>query len=137
MKKILLFILLFGSLYSCDYSKIKEENKQLKSANTYLESKVDMYEQMLQVQVMKKYAVAMVKYQRCIEWTGDKCSKKETLYSASEVIDVPSVLSEDDKYRILDNTSFEGIWMFDDIVERELFVFDTYAEASRKRNEYK
>lgn len=123
---------------SCDYFTVKKENDQLKEERAYSDSIIEAYrykeQQEEYIKMMKKYAVYVIKYNQCKAWKSSDCIEWDTFYR-TDIVEVPAILSEDDKYRILDEHS-SLLYSDDYIISREFFVFDSYTEASKKKNEY-
>lgn len=142
--RYIVVLLIITSLYSCDYLAVKKGNEQLKEEKIYSDSIMNAYKKKeLQeelVGMMNKYAVYVIKYNQCKRWGSHQeesynCLEWETFYRTG-IIEVSVMLSEDDKYRILDEHS--SLCYSDDyIISRELFVFDSYTEASKLNNNYK
>ena len=135
--KAVFLILVIGGILSCDHSDIKKENERLKQENKCIEVENTNYrhkeQQELYARMNTKYAVVSYKISRCTSSSRSgndnwKCVRWYVYYSVPNIIEVPSRLSEDMKYRIMDENKPTG-----DIINRDLSVFDSYAEASKFR----
>jgi hypothetical protein len=117
---------------------VKNENELLKAKVNELDSINEKYRQeefqRYIIENSKKYAFVVIKYSDCIAWQGSECIERKTRYLISEIDKVPYSLTESDKYKIMDDIqAFAPVYGDNYIINREIFVFDTYAEASQNR----
>jgi len=143
--KISLLLLVSGVILSCDYSTIKKENEDLRKENEMLKSSVAQLEQAelrrkkeeeykLYLESIKKYAVVVVKYNSIISVSSNNGAQYEVKKRISDVIEVPSNITEDEKYKLMDkntpifSTSIYGYKSY--VLDKKIHVFDRYSEAS-------
>lgn len=137
MKKTYIIFLCSILFCSCN-ENLKKENELLKARVNELDSINKEYRQeecrKYMIDNLNKYAFVVIKYSDCIAWQGSECIERKTRYLISEVDKVPYSLAESDKYKIMDDVqAFAPVYGDNYIINREIFVFDTYAEASRNR----
>ena len=84
----------------------------------------------------KKYGFALVRTKECTAWPPEGgCGKWVYMKYLSDIVTIPQNYSEDYEYQFIDNfikgmrKSFQY-----EVLERNLFVYNSYAEASRNKN---
>lgn len=140
--KIIFLILLCGTIISCDYSAIKKENKELKKqlfkVNQIELERQEKERQKLYLKSIRKYAVAIINYKqhygtsRPNPFSNEVVNKYRKIHYVSNILEVSTLLSDDDKQRILDDKfqSQDALMSPNILLNKELHIFNTYSEAS-------
>lgn len=128
MKKLLFLILTFLLITSCKKAKVNDTSYQNPSESyEYVDSlggtKLGKVEEPYQPRESSK------KYSFIVFHTRQSYTNN-TGVSATGVFETSSYLSEDEKYKLLDEAQHN---IYDNVTKRELKTYDSYAEASKAR----
>ena len=126
----------YSSVADSIASSFKRITSQLSAINDNIISKEELQNSLQDEYYSnsEKYIFVVIEYSNCVAWQGSKCIEREIKYIISEIDKIAYSPTENDKYKIMDDMqAFAPIYGDNYVVSRDIFVFNTYAEASKKR----